>query len=458
MVAGAGMAPSPAPPPNGKKGGDPVDLYTGLFVLQKTDLALSDVMPLALTRTYRQADARSRAFGIGATHPYDMFLVGDTFPYTYIDLTLEDGGRVHYNRVSPGTSYSDAVYQHVSTPTDWYQSSIAWNGIGWTLTKKDGTVRVAINVWAGWAPIIYANAGFKPGKVWKDAAGKPFKVELVLIDDPVAMRDAFAAGNVHAGWATVDMLPLLIEGLKQDSRVMPRVFQQIDWSNGGDGIVVRDAIKNVADLRGKDVVLAQNSPSHYFLLNMLVAGGVQPGEVKMEFTPDAFAAAAAFQGEKDIAAAVSWSPDIYKLAEVKGNRMLVTTQTANKLIADVWFARADFAKDHMDKIESISRGIFDAMEDLKKDENKTRCAKLMADGYGIPASDTIKMFADAHNTNWAENFQFFLNQNNPTNFERVWTQATLPPGPGLPYATLRPAHGLANAVSSVDLRTRVSTA
>ena len=33
------------------------------------------------------------------------------------------------------------------------------------------------------------------------------------------------------------------------------------------------------------------------------------------------------------------------------------------------------------------------------------------------------MFADAHSTNWAENFQFFLNQNNPTNFERVWSQA-----------------------------------
>jgi len=40
MVAGPTMAPSPAPPPNGKSGGDPVDLYTGLFVLQKTDLAL----------------------------------------------------------------------------------------------------------------------------------------------------------------------------------------------------------------------------------------------------------------------------------------------------------------------------------------------------------------------------------------------------------------------------------
>src|SRR5438046_9304097 len=28
------------------------------------------------------------------------------------------------------------------------------------------TVRFAINVWAGWAPIIFANKGFKAGKVW----------------------------------------------------------------------------------------------------------------------------------------------------------------------------------------------------------------------------------------------------------------------------------------------------
>jgi NitT/TauT family transport system substrate-binding protein len=156
---------------------------------------------------------------------------------------------------------------------------------------------------------------------------------------------------------------------------------------------------------------------------MLVAGGLQPGEVNAKYTPTAFEAAAAFGAEKNIEAAVSWAPDIYKLKDVKGNRMLVTTQTANKLIADVWFARADFAKDHEDKIESLVRGIFDAMEELKKDDRRTYCAKLMADGYSIPATETINMFGDAHSTNWAENFQFFLNQNNPTNFERVWSQA-----------------------------------
>jgi NitT/TauT family transport system substrate-binding protein len=302
-------------------------------------------------------------------------------------------------------------------------------GISGYKPLQDNTVRFALNVWAGWGPIILANEGFKPGKVWKTSKGEEFKVELVLIDNPVAMRDAYAAGEVPIGWATLDMVPLFMEGFvdksgqPRDSRVMPRIYQQIDWSNGGDGIVARENVKTVADLRGKKVILAQNSPSHYFLLNMLVSGGVQPSEVNMVFTEDAFQAAAAFNAQKDAAAAVSWAPDIYNLADVKGNRMLVNTQTANKLIADVWFARADFAKDHRDKLEAIVRGIFDAMEELKKDEKKAECAKYMADGYNIPASDTIKMFGDAHNTNWAENFQFFLNQNNPTNFERVWSQA-----------------------------------
>ncbi len=288
---------------------------------------------------------------------------------------------------------------------------------------QDRTVRMALNVWAGWAPIVYANRGHAPQVEWKDADGNPFKVELVLIDDPVAMRDAFAAGEVHTGWATVDMLPLLLEGLRRDSRTMPRVYQQIDWSNGGDGIVVRDTVKSAGDLRGKSVVLAQNSPSHFFLLNALINAGVDPKEVDMRFTPTAFEAAAAFNADKRLAGVVTWAPDIYNLAEAKGNRMLVTTGTANKLIADVWFARADFAREHPAIIEGLVRGIFDAMLELESQAAKTETARLMASFYGIPADDALAMLADAHSTNVAENRDFFLNQNNPTNFERTYDSA-----------------------------------
>ena len=40
----------------------------------------------------------------------------------------------------------------------------------------DNTVRLALNVWAGWAPLIVANNGFAPGKVWKAPGGKTFKL------------------------------------------------------------------------------------------------------------------------------------------------------------------------------------------------------------------------------------------------------------------------------------------
>jgi NitT/TauT family transport system substrate-binding protein len=296
---------------------------------------------------------------------------------------------------------------------------------------KDETIRFAINVWAGWGPIILANDGFKPGKAWKTPDGKEFKVELVLIDNPVQMFDAYASGDVHIGWGTLDMVPLFLQrfvdksGKPKDTRIMPRIFQQIDWSNGGDGIVVRENIKTVADLRGKKLALAENSPSHYFALTMLVFGGVQPSEVDMVFTGDAFEAAAAFNARKEIAGAVSWSPDIYKLSKVRGNRMLVTTEQANKLIADIWFARADFAKDRPDLIEALVRGIFDAMEDLKKEDSRKQLAQLMAKGYSIEPAEAMDMLGDAHSTNWAENHAFFLDPNNPTNFEHTWNQSYL---------------------------------
>lgn len=288
------------------------------------------------------------------------------------------------------------------------------------------TVRFAVNVWAGWAPIIWANGGHEAKKKWKDAKGGEFQIELVLIDDPVIMRDTVAAGNAHIGWATVDMLPLLVQGLKKDSRTMPRVYQQVDWSNGGDGIVVRDTIKDVSSLRGKTVVLAQNSPSHYFLMNMLLNAGVGLKEVDIQPVKTAFQAAAAFNQNKKVAGAVSWAPDIYNLTKPgTGNKLLVSTVEANKLIADVWFARADFGTAHPEIIEGIVRGIFDGMEELKTDANKEGVGKLMDTFYNLPPGTAKGMLGDAHWTNYAENRDFFLVSSNATNFERTYDTAYL---------------------------------
>jgi RHS repeat-associated protein len=128
--------------------GDPVDLQTGLFVLRKTDLVLPDTMPLILTRTYRTNDVDSlghpisRDFGIGSTNPYNMYLVGASGQYQYADLMMPDGGKVHYVRTSTGTGFQDAVFQAQATASEFYLSKIVYNGNGWTMTLKNGSVYV----------------------------------------------------------------------------------------------------------------------------------------------------------------------------------------------------------------------------------------------------------------------------------------------------------------------------
>ena len=294
--------------------------------------------------------------------------------------------------------------------------------------EDNNTVRFALNVWAGWAPIVLANKGFKAGKEWKTADGKPFKVDLVLIDNPVAdarrlrgRRSAHRLGDARHGAA----LPgeLRRRAGRPESRIMPRIYQQVDFSNGGDGIVVRENIKTVADLRGKKIVLAQNSPSHYFAAEHAGLGRACSLARWNGLHRDAFQAAAAFNAKKDLAACVSWAPDIYNLAKAKGNRLLVTTKEANHLIADVWFARADFARDQRRSSRRSSGASSTPWSSSRTISPKQKVSELMAAGYNIPATDALGMLGDAHSTNWAENFQFFLNQNNPTNFERIWQQS-----------------------------------
>jgi RHS repeat-associated protein len=124
--------------------GDPVDVQTGIFQMEKTDLFLTDVMPIKFTRTYRTRDTFSRAFGIGASHSYDYFLIGDTLPYTYVKLVLPDGGTLRYDRIDggAGNDFTVAVYEHTTRSGRFFKSKISWNSSGWDLKLKDGTLYV----------------------------------------------------------------------------------------------------------------------------------------------------------------------------------------------------------------------------------------------------------------------------------------------------------------------------
>jgi RHS repeat-associated protein len=149
MITGAGNPGGPGRPPGDCCGtdGDPVNLTTGLFVQESTDLVVPDVIPIILTRTYRSQDLEPRPFGVGTIHPYAIFL-WSAEQFQQADLILPDGGRIHYVRTSDGFGFADAIFTHqpgpttTATPTEFYKSTLAWNDNGWDLTLKDGTVYV----------------------------------------------------------------------------------------------------------------------------------------------------------------------------------------------------------------------------------------------------------------------------------------------------------------------------
>ena len=64
-----------------------------------------------------------QSFGIATTDNYDICLVGNTNPYTYIDLILADGKRIHF--INSGGNY-DTPYYCTATRGPWYGAKITY--------------------------------------------------------------------------------------------------------------------------------------------------------------------------------------------------------------------------------------------------------------------------------------------------------------------------------------------
>ncbi|WP_320069111.1 pre-peptidase C-terminal domain-containing protein [Micromonospora sp. RTGN7] len=142
MFNGSGKRPAgTGPGEDGDSGGDPVDLASGLFVDEHTDLTVNDVLPISITRTYRQNDTQNREFGIGANFTYGIFVFSER-EYTEADLVFPDSGKVHMDRISPGTGWTDAVFKVVGTTGPFRDAVMTWNGDGWDLVRTDGMVYV----------------------------------------------------------------------------------------------------------------------------------------------------------------------------------------------------------------------------------------------------------------------------------------------------------------------------
>jgi YD repeat-containing protein len=72
------------------------DLWVGLLIQRRTDFYLSGDFPLQFVRTYISREEPPREFGVGTRDSLDISIGG--VPGKYMELTLENGVRTHFDR------------------------------------------------------------------------------------------------------------------------------------------------------------------------------------------------------------------------------------------------------------------------------------------------------------------------------------------------------------------------
>jgi YD repeat-containing protein len=148
-----------------------VDLRVGSLITRTSDLFVAGKIPLAATRCYRSWDNTARTLGRNTALSWDLFPIGSRQPYTYVEIITCDGQRLRYERISKGTGYADAVYEHRETATPFLGSRFSWNGNGWDLKLRDGALYFFPESYYAKKPVDGALIGFH------DANGLALKLE-----------------------------------------------------------------------------------------------------------------------------------------------------------------------------------------------------------------------------------------------------------------------------------------
>lgn len=273
-------------------------------------------------------------------------------------------------------------------------------------------ITIPLDSWGGYAAIFNANKGSEPNKESLFYKKGHFAVKLTHIESATEQRNGYASGRYPIIWAPTDSLPSLYDGFKIDKRITPKVLTLLDWSTGGDGIIVRDNIKNPSDLKGKTVLTSSNTPYSFMLLWYLAQVGLNGTDVNVVWIDDGDKALETFHNDKNIAAWVTWTPYLTDVTTsgskdyIDGTRLLISSKDANQLIADTLIVRNDLFNDKPDMMKAFIESITEATQSID-----TSTYNYMASFYKISASEAKDMLSDVHIATFPEIKMFFSMDN-----------------------------------------------
>jgi ABC-type nitrate/sulfonate/bicarbonate transport system substrate-binding protein/outer membrane protein OmpA-like peptidoglycan-associated protein len=330
-----------------------------------------------------------------------------------------------------------------------------------------GTTQVPIITWGGDIATLLGNgnqAATQPGSIF---ATEGLDLKLVREDVFAKQLESYLSGRSPYLRGTVGMVNLAADALEKDPRTKPVVIYQMTWSAGGDALVVKSGIGSARDLKGRTIALQAYGPHVDYLAKILSDAGLGLRDVNIKWLPDLTGSAntpMAALAEKDIDAAFVITPDAMTLTSggsvgngaegsVKGARILLSTKTANRIIADVYAVRSDYLQKNRKQVEGFVHGLMLAEEKLhglvKNKAGKaadykatfSAAARLLLDSDKAVA-DAEGLYGDAEFVGYDGNVEFFANASFPRSFDRLTSEAQ---GSLAPLGLVKGSSRIANA-------------
>lgn len=243
-----------------------------------------------------------------------------------------------------------------------------------------GPVQVPIITWGGDIATIHANGNAKTTA--RNSIFGKLGLNLSLVREDVFAKqvEAYMSGKSPYLRGTMGMLNMAAEVTGKDPRTKPVVIHQLTWSAGGDALVVKGNVKSTRDLKGKSVAVQAYGPHVDYLGKVLADAGLSLKDVSIKWVSDLTGGGkspAAALREGGVDAAMVIIPDALALTSngtvgtgaedsVKGARILLSTKTANRIIADVYAVRSDYLQAHRGEVEKFVDGLLQGHEALKQ--------------------------------------------------------------------------------------------
>ena len=223
---------------------------------------------------------------------------------------------------------------------------------------QDTKVAIGISGWTGFAPLTLA----KEAGIYK-ANGLDVTIKKIPQKD---RHLAIASGDLQCAATTVETWIVW-----NTNGIATTQLFKMDQGMGSDGIVARNTIAKVADLKGKTVAAsAPGTSPHFTLAWVLKKNGLSLGDVKLVTLEPAAAANAFVAGTGDLDAAVTYEPYLSLVRNKPESGKLIADSLQYPMVFDSFGCTPKFIKENPKAVKALVESYFQALDMIEKDRTK----------------------------------------------------------------------------------------